>query len=78
MADSQYVKDFDALDRILMKAGKAPKAPESQWIGKRAKYELHHMEPINQGGSVYDVSNIMITTPRFHKEVLLREYHYGK
>jgi len=38
---------------------------------------LHHKTPINQGGSVYDVDNLYIVTPKYHKEILDPAYHYG-
>ncbi|WP_342745533.1 hypothetical protein [Cystobacter ferrugineus] len=60
-----------------MRNGYAPYVVEGQKLGDRAVYELHHMEPIHQGGSVYDLSNLMIMTPRFHKDVLDRTYHYS-
>ncbi len=60
-----------------MSEGYAPKVLPEQQLGGRISYELHHVEPISQGGSVYDVSNIMVTTPKFHNEVLLRSYHAG-
>jgi hypothetical protein len=77
-AESRYAGEFSVDNLNRMRKGNSPLVQESQSLGKRIRYELHHMEPIHQGGNVYDVSNIMVTTPRFHKEVLLREYHYGK
>ena len=38
-------------------------------------YQLHHVTPINQGGMVYDIGNIVIVTPRYHAEMLLPSYH---
>ena len=35
-------------------------------VGKRIKFETHHIEPIDQGGGVYDVDNMGVTTPRQH------------
>jgi hypothetical protein len=69
VADSPYAAEFDDGNRALMRAGRAPTAPETQWVGGRVKYELHHIQPIQHGGSVYDMSNIMIATPRFHQDV---------
>ncbi|KAJ5414998.1 hypothetical protein N7509_000096 [Penicillium cosmopolitanum] len=80
VSESKYAMDLvelgpDALSR--MSAGLSPFAHESQQLGKRLVYELHHITPINKGGNVYDISNIAIMTPRFHKEVLIRAYHFG-
>ncbi|MFB2764009.1 hypothetical protein [Marinobacter shengliensis] len=32
----------------------------------REKYEIHHLEEIQNGGAVYDLDNMTITTPRNH------------
>ena len=29
------------------------------------------------GGSTYDLSNITIATPRYHKEILDSKFHFG-
>jgi hypothetical protein len=70
MSDSSYAKEFSRADQIFMKTGLSPVDPVSEQIGKRVKYELHHIKPIKNGGEVYDVSNILITTPRHHVKVL--------
>ena len=31
----------------------------------------------NGGGAVYNVDNLTIVTPRYHKEILSPSYHYG-
>lgn len=59
-----------------MRAGNAPFVARRQAVGARRTYELHHVTPIDQGGGVYDLDNLMITTPRFHQEALHPEYHY--
>ena len=60
-----------------MKNGNAPIPLEEQWLGKQSTYQLHHKTPINQGGAVYDMDNLIIVTPRFHREILSPKYHYG-
>ncbi|KAK4055458.1 hypothetical protein OIV83_000004 [Microbotryomycetes sp. JL201] len=76
-SESKYVHDWSPSNIELMKAKQAPVAPASQQVGARIKYELHHVQPIKHGGEVYDTSNIMIVTPRFHLDVLDRAYHFG-
>lgn len=49
-----------------MKNGDAPYAPLSEQVGGRQKYELDHVEEIQHGGSVYDICNILINTPKHH------------
>lgn len=57
--------------------GYAPFANVNQQLGGQKVYILHHKTPINQGGSVYDMDNIYIVTPKYHKEILDPSYHYG-
>ncbi|WP_129932853.1 MULTISPECIES: S-type pyocin domain-containing protein [unclassified Pseudomonas] len=49
-----------------MMHGKAPYAPESHWVGKRMKLEIHHKIEISKGGAVYDFDNLVFMTPRVH------------
>lgn len=78
VSETKYLDNFSPQNRTKIRAGNAPTPIAEQWSDGRKTYELHHIEPINQGGSVYDLSNLMIVTPRFHKEVLDRSYHYGR
>lgn len=36
-----------------------------------------HRTPTSRGGDPYDPDNILVVTPRYHKEVLDPLYHYG-
>lgn len=38
---------------------------------------LHHKTPIQHGGGVYDIDNIVIVSPRYHLDVLDRSRHMG-
>ena len=67
----------DAASMNEMRNGRAPFANASQQIGGKVKYEIHHNTPINQGGEVYNFDNLTIVTPRYHKDILLPEYHRG-
>jgi hypothetical protein len=78
MSKSRYAKDFGEINYHRMIEGNAPMALESQQLGGRQSYELHHMKPIHDGGPVYDMSNLLINTPKYHKEVLDVGYHYKK
>jgi hypothetical protein len=71
-------KEFGKSNITRMKGGNAPIAHTSQWDGKVGSYALHHKTPIYAGGGVFDMDNIMIVTPRFHKEVLDPDFHYGR
>lgn len=76
VADSKYAMDLGTLCWHDMKKGLAPLAWEAQQRGGRRTFELHHMTPIHAGGSVYDLSNIAIVTPRYHVDVLDRAFHF--
>ncbi|MBP6410431.1 MAG: HNH endonuclease [Pseudarcicella sp.] len=76
-ADPDLVKQFTPKDIAIMKNGYAPEVLESQRLGGQIKYVLHHKTPINRGGAVYDVDNLYIVTPKYHKEILDPAYHYG-
>ena len=75
---SKYADEFSLGNRTLMKRGKAPFAVPEQWNGKNGKYVIHHRKPIHDGGGVYDLGNIVISTPRFHLDILDRNYHFNK
>jgi hypothetical protein len=49
-----------------MEKGLSAKAPLADHVGKRTKYELHHVNPISEGGAVYDIDNIRILGPKLH------------
>ncbi len=75
--DPNLLKQFSPKDIAIMKNGYAPAVLESQRIGGNIKYVLHHKTPINRGGAVYDVDNLYIVTPKYHKEILDPAYHFG-
>lgn len=68
---------FDANSIKRMQDGLAPFTNASQQIGGMKNYVLHHKTPINRGGAVYDMDNLYIVTPKYHKEILDPAYHYG-
>ena len=72
---SKYADEFSLGNRTLMKRGKAPFAVPERWNGK---YVIHHRKPIHDGGGVYDLGNILISTLRFHLDILDRNYHFNK
>ena len=54
----------DSLSR--MQDGKAPRAREGDMVGKRQTHNLHHVDAISEGGEVYNVDNLRISTPKNH------------
>jgi len=77
MAQSKYAKEFGEQNVIRMREGLAPFAPNTQRLGGQKTYQLHHKIPIHQGGATYDLSNLTVTTPKFHQEILSRLFHFG-
>ena len=64
--DPNLSQAFGKTNIARMKDGLAPYVAPSQTLGKRRVYELDHNYPISQGGPVYDLSNIIVRTPRNH------------
>ncbi|MDP4708733.1 MAG: hypothetical protein NWS20_01845, partial [Rickettsiaceae bacterium] len=63
--DPVLSKEFNKKDLFKMqKYGQAPDVSSSQFLGKRRVFEIHHRTPINQGGGVYDIDNLIIVTPK--------------
>jgi hypothetical protein len=59
---------FTQLNKIDMRDGLSPSAIPSEQVGGRKKYEIHHIKPISEGGSVYDINNLRVLTPKQHIE----------
>ncbi|WP_028300578.1 HNH endonuclease signature motif containing protein [Oceanospirillum beijerinckii] len=57
---------FSSSNISRMSQGLAPKAHTSQKNKGIDSYSLHHIKPISQGGGVYDMNNILITSPLYH------------
>jgi hypothetical protein len=52
-----------------MKNGYAPKARRQDHIGKKRSFELHHVDPVSEGGEVYNIDNLRVTTPKNHIDI---------
>jgi len=75
--DQHLASQFAPHNVSAVKDGLAPHARQSQHVGNVGYYALHHTTPIQHGGAVYDMRNIVVVTPQFHRDVLDRGYHYG-
>jgi ribulose bisphosphate carboxylase small subunit len=64
--DHTLLSQFKGSNQELIKQGYAPFARFRDQAGGREKYEIHHLEEIQNGGAVYDLDNMTITTPRNH------------
>jgi hypothetical protein len=74
----EFATNFSAQNLAYMRRGSAPIALTSQSYGSQTRYILHHIQPIQNGGGVYDMTNILVVTPLFHQYVLDRSSHFGK
>ncbi|MDU8498793.1 S-type pyocin domain-containing protein [Pseudomonas syringae] len=66
--DPEISQQFSQRNLQLMKAGNAPHPKLEDQVGRRTKFEIHHKDEIANGGSVYDVDNLVIMTPKQHIE----------
>lgn len=69
----ELAKQFIKGNRDRMQAGKSPKTPKDGKAGKRTSFDIHHEDPIDNGGGVYDMDNLRIVTPKRHIDI-----HRGK
>lgn len=75
--DPHLAGQFRASNVTRMAGGHAPFVAKNQWLGKASHYVLHHVTPIQHGGGVYDLGNIVVVTPRYHKFILDGTFHFG-
>ncbi|WHY55752.1 ribonuclease YeeF family protein [Peribacillus simplex] len=78
VANSSFAKEFNTRNVSRMLVGNAPIAPKVEHYGKHKSYILHHKQPIDKGGEVYNLDNLMITSPKMHQDILDPAYHFGK
>jgi len=64
--DPELANQFTEQNINRMREGNAPKARQRDIVGKRASFELHHVEWVSKGGEVYDVDNLRVNTPKNH------------
>ena len=72
IAGTQYVGEFCPSNQTLMSQGKAPVAPQSLQTGdnyNQIKYNIHHIKPVEDGGDVYNLDNLIIVAPKTHDEI---------
>ncbi|MGF0222390.1 T7SS effector LXG polymorphic toxin [Bacillus velezensis] len=78
IANTEYANEFNKNNIARMKNGNSPIAPKKEHYGKHKSYILHHKQPIDKGGDVYNLDNLIITSPKMHQEILDPAYHFGK
>ena len=64
--DSGLAKQFNPANIKRIQKGHAPRARMADTVGGRRSFELHHLNEVRGGGSVYDVDNMHVNTPKNH------------
>ncbi|SCY98358.1 S-type pyocin domain-containing protein [Pseudomonas sp. NFACC37-1] len=67
--DPIIAQQFSSANRVEMRKGNAPFVVRTEYAGARIRYELHHKKYLSQGGEVFGLDNINITTPKRHIEI---------
>ncbi|MDO2454759.1 S-type pyocin domain-containing protein [Enterobacter asburiae] len=67
--DPVLSQQFKRHNLTHIKKGNSPFTREQDAVGGRERYELHHITPISEGGDVYNVDNMGVTTPKRHIEI---------
>lgn len=75
-ADAILAKQFRPSNVARMSQGFAPRVPITQQLGRQRSYALHHRIPIHKGGGLFDLDNLMVVSPLYHRDVLPTAYHY--
>lgn len=66
--DPFLIAQFTLFNKFDIRNGLSPSAPPSEQVGRRTKFEIHHVTLISEGGSVYDIDNLRLLTPKQHIE----------
>lgn len=67
--DQELRKQFTPQNLTAMSGGYAPFPPQSEQVGGRDSFEIHHIDHISNGGDVYNMENLRVMTPKQHIEV---------
>ncbi|OCH17618.1 S-type pyocin domain-containing protein [Aliivibrio logei] len=67
--DKILTEQFSGSNISTMMKGRAPFPRKRDRVGGRVKYEIHHVKEIQHDGSVFDVDNMKITTPKNHIQI---------
>ncbi|HDR2841978.1 TPA: S-type pyocin domain-containing protein [Enterobacter sichuanensis] len=67
--DPELSEKFIPSNLARMKYGMSPRTIFIETVGKRRSFEIHHIKPVSQGGDMYNVDNMGITTPKRHIDI---------
>ncbi len=69
--NEKFIKEFSKSNQGTLKKGQSPFVEKGGEYGLSKRYELHHIKPIQNGGAVYDMNNLIIVTPKMHRHLHL-------
>lgn len=64
--DPELLGQFSKANRRALKRGASPFVMPDEAVGGRKVFEIHHLERLTDGGSLYDSDNLRVNTPRNH------------
>lgn len=67
--DPELAGQFIPRNIKRMRDGYAPRALHRDTVGKKRSFELHHVDLVSEGGEVYNVDNLRISTPKNHIDI---------
>ncbi|MDB5979032.1 MAG: S-type Pyocin [Pseudomonas sp.] len=68
-ADPKLGSQFISANIKRITKNLAPTARVADQKGRRISFELHHVDRVADGGSVYDMDNLRVTTPKNHIDI---------
>lgn len=67
--DPTLMSQFSKANQTILRNGYSPSAIPSEHAGSNRAFEIHHVIPLTDGGAVYDIDNLRITTPKNHVRI---------
>ncbi len=60
------MSQFKERNQIEIRLGNAPFSIPTEHVGRRKRFEIHHLDFIINGGEVFDMDNMRINTVKNH------------
>lgn len=62
----ELMVQFNRSNQTIIRAGTSPFAIPEEQVGKRKRFEIHHVKNIQHSGEVYNIDNLRVNTPKNH------------
>ncbi|MBN3131922.1 HNH endonuclease [Pectobacterium brasiliense] len=62
----ELMVQFNRSNQTMIRAGNSPFAIPEEQVGKRKRFEIHHVKNIQHSGEVYNIDNLRVNTPKNH------------